>query len=131
MGQDSIINETIDLIYSLPEKQVVEVRDFADFLLKKYENKTIVENIKGLISNSKAYDFIEEDEELYSISDLKINYNEKGEIVLIPFPFTELTQAKLRPAIVLIENEYGITVSFITSQLKSKNQLMLLFTLEN
>ncbi|MBK7093668.1 MAG: hypothetical protein IPH57_00855 [Saprospiraceae bacterium] len=58
MGQDSIINGTIDLIYSLPEKQVVEVRDFADFILKKYENKTIVENIKGLISNSKAYDFI-------------------------------------------------------------------------
>lgn len=77
MGQDSIINETIDLIYSLPEKQVVEVRDFADFLLKKYANKTIVENIKGLISNSKAYDFIEEDEDLYSVSDLKINYNEK------------------------------------------------------
>ncbi len=77
MGQKSIINETIDLINSLPEKQVVEVRDFADLLLKKHENMAMVENIKELISKSKAYDFIDEDEDLYSVSDLKINYNEK------------------------------------------------------
>lgn len=57
---------------------------------------------------------------------------QKGDIVLIPFPFAELTQTKLRPAIILIGNDYEVTVSFITSQLKkNKNQLMLNFSLLN
>jgi mRNA interferase MazF len=42
----------------------------------------------------------------------------KGEIVLIPFPFTDLSGIKNRPALVLVENERDVTVSFITTQLK-------------
>jgi mRNA interferase MazF len=42
----------------------------------------------------------------------------KGDIVLIPFPFTDLSGIKNRPALILISNESDITVSFITTQLK-------------
>ncbi|MBF2085400.1 type II toxin-antitoxin system PemK/MazF family toxin [Thermoleptolyngbya sp. C42_A2020_037] len=42
----------------------------------------------------------------------------KGDIVLVPFPFTDLSQTKLRPAVVLWADPQGqdITVCFISSQ---------------
>lgn len=42
----------------------------------------------------------------------------KGDIVLIPFPFSDLTGLKNRPALILLETESNVIVAFITSQLK-------------
>jgi mRNA interferase MazF len=42
----------------------------------------------------------------------------KGDIVLITFPFTDLSGSKLRPAVVLSETELDVTVCFITTQMQ-------------
>lgn len=42
----------------------------------------------------------------------------KGDVVLIPFPFTNLAGAKLRPAVILVDGLLDLTVCFITSQLQ-------------
>lgn len=42
----------------------------------------------------------------------------KGDIVLITFPFTDLTGSKLRPAVILTDTTIDLTVCFITTQLE-------------
>lgn len=44
----------------------------------------------------------------------------KGKIVLVPFPFTDLTAAKLRPALVIYEGEKDVIIAFISSRIPSE-----------
>ncbi|MBA3647974.1 MAG: type II toxin-antitoxin system PemK/MazF family toxin [Chitinophagales bacterium] len=41
----------------------------------------------------------------------------KGDIVLITFPFTDLSGSKMRPAAVLFDTSLDLTVCFITTQI--------------
>ena len=50
----------------------------------------------------------------------------KGDIILLPFPFTDLSGNKLRPAIILISTEEDVTVCFLTTQLHLQSKYDLL-----
>jgi mRNA interferase MazF len=44
----------------------------------------------------------------------------KGDIVLVPFPFTDLSATKKRPALVLISDNKDVTLAFITTRMHWK-----------
>lgn len=52
----------------------------------------------------------------------------KGDIVLVPFPFTDLQGNKTRPALIIINSEEDVTVCFITTQIHWQDKYDLLIT---
>jgi hypothetical protein len=71
MTREIIIQKTIQALKALPTEKAQEVSDFADFILKKYEELTLQQGIQTLQSDSETFQFLNEDEELYSTSDIK------------------------------------------------------------
>jgi len=69
-----LIESVIRKIKLLPDVKIREVNDFADFLLSKIDDKITLEGIQHLTSNSKAFDFLKDEETLYSVNDLKEKY---------------------------------------------------------
>ncbi|MDO9156016.1 hypothetical protein [Sediminibacterium sp.] len=75
MTKQIIIERTLKAINQLPEDKAEEISDFADFVFKKYEEQELSKGIQKLASESNAFDFLETEEELYTVSDLKVVYN--------------------------------------------------------
>ena len=71
MTQQKIIERTIDAIKQLPPDKAEEISDFADYVLKKFEEQSITGNIQKMVSDSNTFSFLAEEEELYSLKDIK------------------------------------------------------------
>lgn len=75
MNREAIIKRTIHAINQLPESKAVEISDFADFLIKRHEEYQLTQGIQQLASDSQTFQFLQDEEELYSMSDLKEVFN--------------------------------------------------------
>ena len=71
MTRELIIEKTLQTLHKLPQDKAMEVADFADFILKKYEEQSMQKGIEMIVSESEAFNFLNEDENLYSIADIK------------------------------------------------------------
>lgn len=76
MTRQAIIERTIKAINQLPEDKAEEISDFADFVSKRYEEHLLTQGLQKLTIDSKAFDFLNDEEDLYSMSDLKEVYND-------------------------------------------------------
>lgn len=71
MTKQLIIEKTVKAINQLPEDKAEEISDFADFIAKRYEEHLLIQGIQQLTSNSQTYDFLIDEEDLYTEADLK------------------------------------------------------------
>ena len=71
MTNAQLVNKTILNIQKLPLNKVQEVNDFVEFLLNKIDDQIITEGIKSLVQDSKTFQFLENEPDLYSVNDLK------------------------------------------------------------
>jgi len=78
MSKQELIEKTIAALQKLPADKVAEVSDFTDFILQRNEDKEIVSGIEKLSGQSKSYQFLEEEEDLYTLNDVKAPYNGKS-----------------------------------------------------
>ncbi len=58
----------------LPVEKVGEVADFADFVLKKYEENILQKGIEKLVEQSEAFQFLHDEEDIYTLADIKEKY---------------------------------------------------------
>jgi len=75
MEKEVLIKKAIKNIQRLPVTKVQEVNDFVEFLLNKIDDQMISEGIKKISSTSKSFDFLNDEHDLYSVSDLNVKYN--------------------------------------------------------
>lgn len=72
MTQTAVIENTISALSKLPAEKAKEVADFADFVLKKHEESLLQEGLTRIVSESDAFAFLADEEDLYTKEDLKV-----------------------------------------------------------
>lgn len=74
MSRRQLVEQALKTINQLPEDKISEVVDFASFMLKKHEEATLQKGIERLVETSDAFAFLHEEEDLYTLDDLKERY---------------------------------------------------------
>jgi len=74
MNRDILIKKAVGNIARLSDQHVQEVADFTEFLLSKVQDQILIEGIQQITSESNAFNFLNEEPELYSVKDLKKVY---------------------------------------------------------
>jgi len=74
MNRDLLIKKAIVNIQKLPDSKIVEVSDFIEFALSKIDENLIAESISKIAADSKTFSYLNDEPDLYSVSDLKEQY---------------------------------------------------------
>lgn len=75
MTRQAIIQNTVNIISKLPDDKAEEISDFANFVMKRYEEYLLLQGIQKINADSKSFDFLKDEEDLYTEADLKEVYN--------------------------------------------------------
>ena len=74
MNKKDLLDSTIKKMEQLSEDKIREVNDFVEFLLQRREEYVINEGVKQMTSESKSFEFLQEEDDIYTVNDLKEKY---------------------------------------------------------
>jgi hypothetical protein len=74
MTKEAIIEKTVKTLNILPHEKAEEIADFADYIMKKYDEDILTQGIRKLTEQSDSFSFLTEEDDLYSIKDIKEKY---------------------------------------------------------
>lgn len=74
MERQVMIENTFKKLNQLPDVKILEVNDFIDFLLGKTDDAILTKGIQKMTSTSKSFDFLSNEEDLYTVNDVKEKY---------------------------------------------------------
>ncbi len=74
MEKETLIKRTVKMLSKLPQNKIREVSDFADFILKKHVEELLQKGMNVLASEAKSFYFLKDEENLYTVKDLKEKY---------------------------------------------------------
>ena len=71
MTKEILIKKTLQSLSKLPKEKVREVSDFADYILKKYDEEILQQGIEKIVSKTDYFVLLENEEDLYTVSDFQ------------------------------------------------------------
>jgi len=71
MERQQVIDKTIQYLKILPENKVKEALDYIEYLYNKNEDSILTEGMMRLSAESGSFDFLEDEEELYTYDNIK------------------------------------------------------------
>lgn len=74
MDKREAIEKTLTVLQKLPLDKIQEVNDFADLVFKRMEDQTLTCGIQVFVEKGGSFDFLKEEEDLYTVKDLKEKY---------------------------------------------------------
>lgn len=74
MERETILKKTVEKLDKLSEDKLKEVEKYIDNLLRKTDDKLLTEDIQRLTSDSKSFEYLKNEENIYTVNDLKEKY---------------------------------------------------------
>jgi len=74
MLRQELIKKTVNYLEVLPDDKIIEIKDFVEFLYQKHEENILQEGITQLANRSDSFKFLEDEEDLYTLDDIKETY---------------------------------------------------------
>jgi hypothetical protein len=74
MKRALVIQKTTQLLTALSDERLIQAADYVSFLYQKQQNDKFQNGIQKLVELSGTFDFLDADECIYNLNDIKEKY---------------------------------------------------------